>query len=375
MSTALRFELLHRDPGSRARTGELHTAHGVVKTPVFMPVGTQGTVKAMTPEELVALGAQIILGNTYHLFLRPGHRVVEELGGLHRFAAWPGSILTDSGGYQVFSLADLSRIEEEGVTFRSHLDGSSHLLTPELSIEVQAALGSDISMALDVCPPLPSSREALELAVERTTRWARRSQEAGRPGQTIFGIVQGGVSTELRRRSVEEICALDFPGYAIGGVQVGESRDEVMEIAAFTAELLPEDRPRYLMGMGTPEDLLNLMDMGIDMFDCVMPTRNARNGTLFTSQGRLSIKRKEYERDPRPLDPNCQCATCQTFSRAYLRHLFRSGEILSARLNSLHNLHFYQELTRQARQAIQADSYSTFRRETLEALGGEAYER
>ncbi len=362
------FRVLHRDAHTRARAGELITAHGTVQTPVFMPVGTQGTVKAMTPADLVGLDVRIILGNTYHLMLRPGHEVVQDMGGLHRFAAWPRTLLTDSGGYQVFSLSHLNRVEEEGVEFRSHLDGSRHLLTPELSMQVQAALGSDICMALDVCPPLPSAREEIEQAVDRTTRWAQRCRQAAAPGQTVFGIIQGGVHRDLRQRSAEELMALDFPGYAIGGVQVGESPQEALEVASFSADLLPEERPRYLMGMGTPEDLLDLMEMGLDMFDCVLPTRNARRGTLFTSRGRISIKRAQYLRDPAPLDPDCSCYTCRTFSRSYLRHLYRAGEILAARLNTLHNLHFYLDLMSRARQAILADDYGAFRRRTLQQM-------
>jgi queuine tRNA-ribosyltransferase len=366
------FRVVHRDASSRARLGELATAHGVVETPVFMPVGTQGTVKAMTPEELQDLDARIILGNTYHLMLRPGQDVVQEMGGLHGFAAWPRAILTDSGGYQVFSLAHRNRVDEEGVEFQSHLDGSRHLLTPELSLQVQAALGSDICMALDVCPALPSTRSEIEDAVERTTRWARRCRDAAAPGQTVFGIVQGGVHLDLRRRSAEALGELEFPGYAIGGVQVGESREEVLEVASFAADLLPAERPRYLMGMGTPQDLLRLVDMGIDMFDCVMPTRNARNGMLFTSRGRVSIKRAEYARDPAPLDPACSCYTCRTFPRAYLRHLFQAGEILAARLHTLHNLHFYLDLMKQARRAIREDRHRAFRDATLAQLSGPA---
>ena len=363
------FRILSRQGSGRARLGELRTEHGVVSTPAFMPVGTQGTVKAMEPRELTDLGAQIILGNTYHLFLRPGHETIRDLGGLHRFTAWPGAILTDSGGYQIFSLSALCQVEEEGVSFRSHLDGSSLSLTPESSVQVQAALGADITMALDVCPPHGASREGVTEAVDRTSRWAKRCLEAGAPGQTIFGIVQGGVFEDLRRRSVQEIATLDFPGYAIGGVSVGEPGAEVRRIVSLTADLLPTERPRYVMGMGTPEDLLDLVDMGVDMFDCVLPTRNARNGTLFTSQGKVSIKRAEHARDERPLDPECSCYTCATFSRAYLRHLFQAGEILAARLHTLHNLHFYLDLMRRVREAIQAGSFPALRRQVLEGLG------
>lgn len=362
------FRVLAREASGRARRGELRTEHGVVSTPAFMPVGTQGSVKGMEPRELTSLGAQIILGNTYHLFLRPGHETIRELGGLHGFAAWPGAILTDSGGFQIFSLSDLCQVEEEGVSFRSHLDGSSLSLTPESSIQVQAALGADISMALDVCPPHGASRQRVEEVVSRTSRWAKRSLEARSPGQAVFGIVQGGVFEDLRRRSAEELTALEFPGYAIGGVSVGEPGPEVRRIVSLTADLLPADRPRYVMGMGTPEDLLDLVGMGVDMFDCVMPTRNARNGTLFTTHGKISIKRAEYARDQRPLDPECSCYTCATFSRAYLRHLFQAGEILAARLHTLHNLHFYLDLMRRVREAIAAGSFQELRRQVLDGF-------
>jgi queuine tRNA-ribosyltransferase len=359
------FRLLANDLGGRARAGELRTLHGVVQTPAFMPVGTQGTVKAMTPAELQALGASIVLANTYHLHLRPGEGVVRELGGLHRFAAWPGAILTDSGGFQVFSLADLRAVTEEGVRFRSHLDGTPLLLTPESSLAIQAALGSDVAMVLDVCPAYGAERAEVERAVEVTARWAERSLAAAAPGQAIFGIVQGGVHEDLRRLSAAQITALPFAGYALGGLSVGEPNAEVRRIAAFAADLLPADKARYVMGMGTPEDLLDLVGMGIDMFDCVLPTRNARNGTLFTSRGKLSIKRAEHARDPRPIDPDCACYTCRNFSRAYLRHLYRAGEILAARLHTGHNLHFYLDLMRRARAAILAGGFEAFRRETL----------
>ncbi|MGD8376221.1 MAG: tRNA guanosine(34) transglycosylase Tgt [Acidobacteriota bacterium] len=371
---SLSFRILHADPGCRARCGELRTEHGTVATPSFMPVGTQGTVKAMSPRELQDLGAEMILGNTYHLLLRPGPDVIRELGGLHRFAAWPRAILTDSGGYQVFSLAALRRIEEEGVVFRSHLDGSEHRLTPERSIRVQAALGADVSMALDICPPFGASRREVEAAVATTTRWAARSREAAAPGQAVFGIVQGGVYEDLRERSAAELLPLDFPGYAIGGMSVGEPAADLRRVASFTADLLPDHRPRYVMGMGTPEDLLELVGMGIDLFDCVLPTRNARNGTLFTSRGRVSIKRAEHARDGGPLDEACGCYTCRTFSRAYLRHLFRSGEILAARLHTLHNLHYYLELMRRARAAIVDGRFCAFREATLAALASNAVE-
>jgi queuine tRNA-ribosyltransferase len=362
------FRILHRDASCRARAAELHTPHGTVATPAFLPVGTRGAVKGMSPQELLDLGAEMILANTYHLLLRPGPDAVRDLGGLHRFAAWPGAILTDSGGYQVFSLAALCRVDDDGVSFRSHLDGSSMRLTPERSIQVQAALGADVSMALDVCPGFAASREEVARAVAITGRWARRSLEARADGQAVFGIVQGGVFDDLRERSAGEIVSLGFPGHAIGGLSVGEPAVELLRVASRTADLLPPDRPRYVMGMGTPGDLLSLVGMGIDLFDCVLPTRNARNGTLFTSRGRVSMKRAEHARDPRPLDESCRCYTCRTFSRAYLRHLFRTGEMLAARLHTLHNLHFYLDLMRRARGAIAADRFEAFRRETLASL-------
>ena len=353
------FELEATD--GRARAGRLSTAHGEVETPAFMPVGTAGAVKAVTPEELRACGAQIVLGNTYHLELRPGHEVVRDLGGLHRFMSWDGPILTDSGGFQVLSLAGMNRIEEEGVRFRSHLDGSEHLLTPEKSMQIQEALGSDVAMVLDICPPLPSSREAIEEAVDRTTRWARRSLEAYRGPGVPFGIVQGGTDRGLRERSAREILALDFPGHAIGGVAVGEPAEAIADVAGFTAGLLPPDRPRYLMGIGRPQDLVEAVAVGIDLFDCVMPTRNARNGQLFTSTGKLNIKRSEFRRDPDPLDADCSCEACTRYSRAYLRHLFVSGEILSMRLNTIHNLTYYLRLMREMRAAIAGGTFASFR--------------
>jgi queuine tRNA-ribosyltransferase len=337
------------------------TAHGVVETPAFMPVGTQGAVKAVTTAELTVAGAQIVLANTYHLHLRPGHELIRELGGLHRFMNWEGPILTDSGGFQVFSMKGLRRVDEDGVTFRSHLDGSLQRLTPESSMEIQSALGSDVAMVLDECPPLPGDSGAVRAAVDRTTRWARRSRDAYRGPGVPFGIVQGGTDEALRARSAAEISALDFPGYAIGGVSVGEPPEKIAEIARFTARLLPDLRPRYLMGVGRPEDLVEAVAAGIDLFDCVMPTRNARNGTLFTSQGRVNIKRDEYRRDARPLDPACPCEACTQYSRAYLRHLYVSNEILASRLNTIHNLTFYLGLMTSLRKAIVAGTLAAFR--------------
>jgi queuine tRNA-ribosyltransferase len=362
MSGPFRFQELRRDPGSAARRGRLTTPHGTVETPAFMPVGTAGTVKAMTPEDLTGLGYEMILGNTYHLALRPGEEIIRGLGGLHRFMHWERAILTDSGGFQVLSLAAMRTLGDDGVVFRSHLDGSRLEMTPERSMAIQSALGSDIAMAFDDCPPLPAEPSRLAEAVRRTSLWARRSRDAfPRDGRALFGIVQGGDDPDLRRRSVEEIVALGFEGHAIGGVSVGEVAERSREVVAFTAPLLPADRPRYLMGMGTPADLVEMIGRGIDLFDCVLPTRNARNGTLFTSTGRLQIKRREFLADPAPPDPSCRCPVCRHYSRAYLRHLYMAGEILSMRLNTLHNLHLYAELLRSAREAIEAGGFDAFR--------------
>lgn len=353
----VRFELLHRDAKTNARRGRLRTAHGVVDTPAFMPVGTAGAVKALGPDDLANAGAQIVLGNTYHLMLRPGADVVSQLGGLHRFTSWSGPILTDSGGFQVFSLAERRTITDEGVEFQSHLDGSRHLLTPESSIAIQEELGADIIMALDECPPSFSERPALESSVARTTRWLRRCAKAWTRGSSLFGIVQGGLDPELRRRHVDEVCAVDLPGYALGGYSVGEKREAMYESVALSAPRLPADRPRYLMGVGSPLDLITCVAAGIDLFDCVLPTRCARNGLLFTSEGKVVIKNAIHARDERPADPRCDCYTCRNFSRAYLRHLFVAREILAMRLNSLHNVRYFITLMKQAQQAIEQDRY------------------
>ncbi len=356
------FKLLQQD--GAARLGSLTTPHGTIATPIFMPVGTQATVKAMTPTELQEVGAQIILGNTYHLYLRPGHEAIARRGGLHRFMAWNGPILTDSGGFQVFSLGELRKITEEGVRFQSHIDGSRHLITPEISIAVQEALGSDIAMCFDECPPARADVAIVQQAVTRTTRWARRCQETHRrDDQALFGIIQGGTYRELREQSAAELVAMDFPGYAVGGVSVGESKELTYEVLSYSAPLLPTHKPRYVMGIGTPEDLVEAVACGYDMFDCVMPSRNARNGMLFTSFGRVNIKRAEYAEDDSPLDPDCDCYVCRIFSRAYLRHLFRAGEILSARLNTYHNLYYYLDLMRQVREAIAESRFAAFRQE------------
>ena len=349
----------------KARAGKIETPRGSIHTPIFMPVGTLGTVKAMTPEELKDIGAEIILGNTYHLHLRPSDSLIAKLGGLHRFMNWDRPILTDSGGFQVFSLAKLHKRSEEGVRFQSHLDGSSFWLTPEISIGIQENLGSDIMMVFDECPELPASREKLQESLELTTRWARRCKEARKTDQALFGIVQGGGELDLRRQSLEQMTEIGFDGYALGGLSVGESKEEMYYVLDHVAHEMPAATPRYLMGVGEPEDLLAGIESGIDMFDCVMPTRNARNGNLFTSEGKVTIKQAKYREDERPLDPNCSCNTCQHYSRAYLRHLYQCNEILAMRLNTLHNLHFYLQLMRDSRDAILAGNFSAFRQTRL----------
>jgi queuine tRNA-ribosyltransferase len=433
----IKFEILAEDKVTRARAGLLHTPHGVVETPIFMPVGTGGTVKGMTQDELEALGVQILLGNTYHLYLRPGHELIREAGGLHRFMSWPHPILTDSGGFQVMSLKSLGRVTEDGVWFRSHLDGSQHFLSPERAVEIQLALGSDIMMCLDECVEYPASHETLERAVNLTTRWAKRavksrdsgygiretgdeSRDTGHgtrdtgygirdtgaelptadaefritdsgsripnpesltpnpesiipnsesrvpcpvsraPSPTLFGIVQGGTDTELRRQSAEALMDLDFEGYAVGGLAVGEPKSEMYDTVQYTAELLPRDRPRYLMGVGTPEDLLEGVARGIDMFDCVMPTRNARNACAFTSEGKVILRNARYARDDGPLDPSCTCAVCRRYSRRYLRHLFVTGEMLGPILATHHNLHFYLDTMRRIRQSLLFGEFAEF---------------
>jgi queuine tRNA-ribosyltransferase len=359
-----RFELLHEDAGTRARRGRLHTPHGPIETPVFMPVGTVGSVKAVGPDDLLALDAQVILGNTYHLMLRPGEALVGEMGGLHRFISWERPLLTDSGGYQVFSLAEARRITEEGAAFRSHLDGARHLLTPERSIEIQEVLGADIIMAFDECPPSSADRAYLEQSLARTTRWLGRCVKAwSRERSSLFGIVQGGLHADLRRRPAEEVCAHALPGYALGGYSVGETPEAMHEGVDAAAPLLPRDRPRYLMGVGTPLDLVTCVASGVDLFDCVLPTRCARNGLLFTSQGKLVIRNATWARDERPVDPACRCYTCRTFSRAYLRHLFAAKELLAMRLNTIHNLHYFLGLMAEVRRAVSEDRYAAFARD------------
>lgn len=352
------FRLICEDNQTQARAGQLRTAHGVVDTPIFMPVGTRGSVKACTPSDLDEIGAEIILGNTYHLYLRPGHQIVQQAGGLHQFMAWQKPILTDSGGFQVFSLGPLRTISEEGVEFRSEIDGTKHFISPERSIEIQNALGADIIMIFDECPSLPNSYEYLEKSMEMTARWAARCKSAhANPDQLLFGIVQGGMEKDLRERSIEATIDIGFPGYAIGGLSVGEEKELMYETLAYAAPLLPRNKPRYLMGVGTPEDLVYAVNCGVDMFDCVMPTRNARNGWLFTTLGPVRIRNAEYKTDFTPLDPNCLCYTCQNFTRAYLRHLHRENEILGHCLLTRHNLHFYLSLMRGVRRAILDESF------------------
>ena len=357
-----------------ARAGVLETRHGRVPTPVFMPVGTKATVKAVDPDELRALGATVVLGNTYHLHFRPGADAIAELGGLHRFMGWDGPILTDSGGFQVFSLRDtLLGVDDDGVTFRSVYDGDVAVLTPERAAEIQALLGSDVAMCLDVVLPPTSSRRELELAVHRTTEWARRQREAPRaPGQLRFGIAQGGADPELRRRSTEEIAALDFDGNAVGGLAIGEERDEMFELTQLSTELLPVEKPRYFMGIGDPEGILEVIERGIDMFDCVLPTRIARTGSALTWEGRLNLRNARFARDPRPLDESCDCATCVRFSRAYVRHLVNQQEILGLRLLSVHNLRFLIELTANARAAIEQGRLGAYKAEALDRLAAAA---
>jgi queuine tRNA-ribosyltransferase len=370
-----RFEVLKTDP-SGARLGRLTTPHGTIDTPAFMPVGTAATVKGLTQKTLEELGVSILLANTYHLYLRPGHELIAGLGGLHKFMSWPNAILTDSGGYQVFSLAKMRKITDEGVRFRSHLDGSEHMLTPEKSIEVQQALGSDVAMVLDECIEYPAERARAEQALARTTQWARRCRDYARahssatnPGQQMFGIVQGGTFADLRRESARQLVDLDFPGYAVGGLAVGEPQELSYEMAAEAAASLPADRPRYVMGVGLPEQLPDFVRCGIDMMDCVLPTRNARNGCLFTSRGRVSIRNACYADDVRPIDEACGCAVCARYSRAYLRHLYMAGEMLGAILGTHHNVYFFLDIMGQIRNAIAFGNLSGFSSELQTRLG------
>jgi queuine tRNA-ribosyltransferase len=370
---SFRFEILRTDP-TGARLGRLTTPHGVIETPAFMPVGTQATVKGQTQQDLEVLGAQIILANTYHLYLRPGHELIRRMGGLHQFMSWPRPILTDSGGFQVFSLSELRKVSEDGVTFRSHLDGSEHFLSPEKALEIEIALGSDIVMVLDECIETPSQDARAREAAGRTLAWARRSRDYfaahGDPArQMLFGIVQGGTDRELRRTSAQALVDMDFPGYAIGGLAVGEPHAVTCEMTEAAASRLPADRPRYLMGVGKPEQILDYVSLGVDMMDCVLPTRSARHGCLFTSHGRLLIRNAQYAEDPRPIDDNCACAVCRRYSRAYLRHLYRSGEFLAVILNTHHNLYFYLDFMRQIRKAIEFGNLESFRSDLQARLG------
>ncbi len=359
---AVTYELIRQCPDTGARAGRIHTPHGSFDTPIFMPVGTQGTVKTLSPEELKTMGAGVILSNTYHLFLRPGHELVRKAGGLHKFMNWDRAILTDSGGFQVFSLGDLRKISEEGVAFRSHLDGSRQFLSPEKSMEIQMALGSDIAMAFDECTPYPADYVYACASMRLTTRWARRCIQAhSRPDQALFGIVQGGMYRDLRRESAECLGEMDFPGYAVGGLSVGEPKEFMYEMLEHTTPILPRDKARYLMGVGTPDCLVEGVGLGIDMFDCVFPTRVARNGTAITSQGRVVIRNASYAEDFEPLDPECDCYTCRTYSRAYLRHLIRCDEIFGLRLMSLHNLHFLIGLMGKIRESIMQGTFRAFR--------------
>ena len=376
------FELLAQDRPSKARRGRLTTAHGVIDTPAFMPVGTQGSVKAMSPRELREVKAQIILGNTYHLFVRPGLDVIKHFGGLHKFMNWDGPILTDSGGYQIFSLAKLRKITEEGVHFQNHVDGTPAFISPEIAMEIQAALGSDIAMTLDECAPYPCEREYAARSLEMTTRWAKRCKEGVRNAESktenaqprsaaalnplVFGIIQGATFEDLRKASAQAIVDLDFDGYAVGGVSVGEPEEEMMRAVESSEPFLPKDKPRYAMGLGTPPQLLEMIARGMDMFDCVLPTRLARNGTAFTSTGTINLKNAEFALDKRPIEEGCECSTCREFARGYIRHLVKSEEILGLRLISLHNLHFYLDLMRQARAAIENETFDQFRKDSSE---------
>ncbi|MFP7493517.1 tRNA guanosine(34) transglycosylase Tgt [Terribacillus saccharophilus] len=368
---AIRYEFIKQDKQTGARLGIVHTPHGSFETPTFMPVGTLATVKTMSPEELTELNANIILSNTYHLWLRPGHEIIREAGGLHKFMNWDGAILTDSGGFQVFSLSDLRDIQEEGVHFRNHISGEKLFLSPEKAMDIQNALGSDIMMAFDECPPYPATYDYMKASVERTSRWAERCLRAhARPDvQGLFGIVQGGEFEDLRKQSAQDLVSMDFPGYAVGGLSVGEPKDVMNRVLEFTTPWLPQDKPRYLMGVGSPDSLIDGAIRGIDMFDCVLPTRIARNGTCMTSKGRLVVRNAQYARDFGPIDENCDCKVCKNYSRAYIRHLIKCNETFGFRLTTYHNLHFLIELMRKVREAIKEDRLGDFRDEFFESYG------
>ena len=370
------FSIHHQETESAARTGQIETPHGMIQTPAFMPVGTVGAVKTLDPRDLVELGAEVILSNAYHLYLRPGHEMISRMGGLHAFMGWDRPILTDSGGFQVFSLAGLRKVTGDGVSFQSHIDGSRHFLSPELVIQVQEAIGADIMMTFDECVPYPSSHEASRLSLKRTQNWTRRSKEAyGRKmievasdqRQALYGVIQGGFYEDLRKEAVSETLEIGFDGYAIGGVSVGETKSLMLEVVDQVAPMLPKHQPCYVMGVGLPEDLVECVIRGVDLFDCVMPTRHARSGWLFTSFGRIIIKNSQYTSDSNPIDPGCRCYTCQNFSRAYLRHLFMIQETLALRLQTIHNLHYYLRLMEDLRNAIQEDRLMEFRKEFYQA--------
>jgi queuine tRNA-ribosyltransferase len=365
------FKITHKDKNSKARCAELNTPHGVIQTPIFMPVATQAAVKTISPRELEECSAQIILSNAYHLYLRPGLDIIKEIGGLHNFISWQKPILTDSGGYQVFSLALLRKYKDEGIEFQSHIDGSKHFLTPEKVIQIQRDLGSDIIMPLDDCIEYPASREMAKVALDRTTSWARRSRDEYerlklKNRQALFGIVQGSTYEDLRKEACKELTDLDFFGYAIGGLSVGEPQDLMYNVFSFTTDILPVEKPRYVMGIGMPEDIFEAVACGVDMFDCVIPTRYGRNGSAFTSEGKLTVRNGEFKSDDRPLDPRCDCYTCKNFSRAYLRHLFNSSEMLGLRLVSLHNIYFFIKLTQSIKDAIKEDRFVEFKESFLE---------
>lgn len=362
------FKISHTFSGTRARVGELETSHGLIPTPAFMPVGSQGTVKSLTPRELQELFVSVVLCNTYHLYLRPGIEIIERHGGLHQFIGWDGPILTDSGGYQVFSLSGLRKVTEEGIYFRSHIDGSEHFLSPQLGMDYQRRMGSDIVMTLDECPPYDAEYERTLEAMERTHRWARVCRDVPlSQGQMLFGIVQGGVNAALRRESASYFSSLDFAGYGIGGLSLGEPKEKTWEMASIVVENLPLEKPRYLMGVGSPEDLVQAVSLGIDLFDSALPTRVARNGALFTKQGRINIRNADYKNQKRPVQPDCRCYTCQHFSAAYLHHLFRCEELLAYRLATLHNLYFITTLMGEIRETISRGNFAGFKREFLEA--------
>ncbi|MEQ9617633.1 MAG: tRNA guanosine(34) transglycosylase Tgt [Deltaproteobacteria bacterium] len=364
------FEILKGESGTGARLGRLHTAHGAVDTPAFMPVATQATVKALCPEEVENMGFQMIIVNAYHMYIRPGHETIEKLGGLHEFMSWKNPVTTDSGGFQVLSLAKSRKITEEGVIFQSHLDGSRHLLTPEKCVRIQEALGVDIMMCLDECPPYPSEKKYMRESVDLTTRWASLCmQSRNKDESALFGIVQGGVYPDLRQRSASGLLEIGFDGYALGGLGIGEDPERTYEITDSTLAFIPKDKPRYLMGLGRPEDIVIAVSMGVDLFDCVIPTRNARNGTLFTSGGKLVIKNARYAEDERPIDENCDCYTCRKFSRAYLRHLYMAKEVLVLRLLTLHNLGYYGKLMRDIRESINNDNFPNLL-SRVKSLGG-----